>query len=97
MLRDILSQDPDNVFARYGLALELVNSGDAAAGLAEFDTLLAAHPEYVPGYQMAGQTLLDQGEPERARGYLERGLAAAKQAGNEHAAREISGLLDQTA
>ena len=44
---------------------------------------------------MAGQMLLRNGDAARAQQYLERGLAAARQAGNAHAESEISGLLDE--
>ncbi len=52
-LKEILAMDPGNAFARYGLAMEYVNRGEIEIGLAEFDALLAANPDYTAGYQMA--------------------------------------------
>ena len=49
--------DPKNTFARYGLAIEYVNRGEIETGLAEFETLLSANPDYTAGYFMAAQTL----------------------------------------
>lgn len=92
---EILAQDPANAFARYGLAMEHAQNGGNAAALAHFDQLLTDHPDYVPGFQMAGQLLLKLGENDRAREVLQRGLSAAEQAGNPHAASEIRGLLDE--
>jgi predicted Zn-dependent protease len=94
-LTAILEQNPADAFARYGLAIELDRLGQSDQALAEFDKLLADHPTYVPGFHMAGQMLLRNGDAARAQQYLERGLAAARQAGNAHAESEISGLLDE--
>ena len=35
-LEEIIEQDPNNVFARYGLAMEYANSGQADRALKEF-------------------------------------------------------------
>src|ERR1700679_1876574 len=43
-LQEILSLDPKNSFARYGIAMELASQGDTAAALAEFDLLLSNDP-----------------------------------------------------
>jgi cytochrome c-type biogenesis protein CcmH/NrfG len=45
-LQGILDQDPQNAFARYGLAMEYGARGETAEALREFDRLLADHPEY---------------------------------------------------
>jgi cytochrome c-type biogenesis protein CcmH/NrfG len=95
MLREILAQDPQNAFARYGLAMEYAQRDDVADAIAEFDALLAAHPEYVAEYHMAGQTLLRARQAARAAEYLRRGVEQARRAGNTHAESEISALLDE--
>ena len=94
-LTDILAQNPSDAFARYSLAMEYSNAGDTAQAMSTFDALLEHNPGYVPAYQMAGQLLLRAGDTTRARDYLTRGLAAAEQSGNQHAASEISGLLEE--
>ncbi len=95
MLQEILTENPNDAFARYGLALELVNRGDREAALAEFARLLESNPDYVPGYQMSAQTLLQAGRSAEARGQLEKGIAAALRTGNAHAQREMQGMLDE--
>ena len=57
MLEQFVAADPDDAFARYGLALECVNGGDSAAAEENFRRLLASHPEYVPAYYHYGQLL----------------------------------------
>src|SRR5438552_11471706 len=53
MLSELLSQDPSNAFARYGLAMEYSNSGELNRALDEFGKLLSANPDYTAGYFMA--------------------------------------------
>ncbi|QEE28672.1 tetratricopeptide repeat protein [Terriglobus albidus] len=92
-LTEILTQDPANAFARYGLAMEHLGKGDTDAALREFQTLREHQPDYVPGHQMAAQTLIKLGRYSEARERLEAGLAAAEKTGNGHALSELSGLL----
>ena len=93
-LNEILSQDPNNAFARYGLAMEFANSGQAERALEEFGRLIAAHPDYAAGYFMAAQTLVKTGRNEDARAMLEKGIAVAQRKGDSHAASEMQAMLD---
>lgn len=92
-LTEILTMDPSNAFARYGLALEYVNKGDTETALREFQTLREHQPDYVPGHQMAAQTLIKLGRYAEARKRIEAGIAAAEKTGNGHALSELSGML----
>ena len=57
-LNEILTENPKDAFARYGLAMEYSKQGDLDRALAEFSILLESHPEYTAGYFMAAQTLM---------------------------------------
>ena len=94
MLNEILAENPNDAFARYGLAMEYTNAGDSASALGEYEKIVAANPEYVPAYQMAGQLLMNLGRETDARGWFEKGIAAARRAGNRHAESEMQGMLD---
>ena len=94
-LQEILNLDPNNAFARYGLAMEYVNRGEIATGLAEFDTLVAAHPDYTAGYFMAAQTLAKAERTAEAIEKLHEGIACARRTGNNHALSEMQGMLDE--
>jgi len=94
-LNELLAQDPNNAFARYGLAMEHSNAGDFDRALDEFGKLLAAHPDYVPGYQMAAQTLVKAARPSEAKSMLENGIASAKRKGDTHAESEMQAMLDE--
>ncbi|HEX4038039.1 MAG TPA: tetratricopeptide repeat protein [Acidobacteriaceae bacterium] len=94
-LSGILEQDPQNAFARYGLAMEYVGRGETAEALREFDRLLADHPEYTAGYFMAAQALARAGRAGEAKQRLVDGMACARKAGNQHALSEIQAMLDE--
>ncbi len=94
-LREILALDPKNSFARYGIAMELVNLGETDEALKEFDTLLANDPDYTAGYFMAAQTLANTGQRGQAIDRLKAGIACAARTGNRHALSEMQGMLDE--
>jgi len=93
MLTEILSQNPSDAFARYGLALEYSNTGDVDRALEEFGKLLAAHPDYTAGYFMAAQALARVERLEDAKKMLADGISSAKRTGNSHAQSEMEGML----
>ena len=95
MLAEILSQDPNNVLARYGLAMEYSITGDFDHALEEFSKLLAANPDYTAGYFMAAQTLAKAARNQEAKKMLAKGIATAERTGDSHAMSEMQGMLDQ--
>jgi predicted Zn-dependent protease len=94
-LREILSQNPNDAFARYGLAMEYSNQGQIDASLAEFNQLLTTHPDYTAGYFMAAQTLVKAGHANEAKTRLKEGIVSAQRTGNQHALNEMEALLDE--
>jgi len=93
-LQEILKENPNDAFARYALGLEYSSSGDAEAALAEFDRLLAAHPDYTNGYFMAAQVLERVGRIDEARHRLQQGIDCARQSNNRHALSEMEAMLE---
>jgi predicted Zn-dependent protease len=93
LLTDVLSQNPTDAFARYGLAMEYSKSGEVERALEEFGRLLATHPDYTAGYFMAAQTLAKAERTEEARKMLADGIASARKTGNGHAQAEMEGML----
>ncbi|WP_263357116.1 tetratricopeptide repeat protein [Acidicapsa ligni] len=94
-LKEILTLDPGNTFARYGLAMEYVGQGQIETGLAEFDALLTANPDYTAGYFMAAQTLAKEERIPEAIDRLKSGIESARRTGNNHALSEMQGMLDE--
>ncbi len=94
MLKEVLAANPNDAFARYGLAMEYSKAGDIDAALAEYKRVIEVNPDYTAAYQMAGQMLALAGRSEEARQMLEAGIACARRAGNLHAVSEMQGMLD---
>ena len=91
ILEQMLAQNPANAFARYGLAMEYVKSGDLGRGVSEFESLLTADPAYSAAYFHGGQTLEKLGRLDEARDYYRRGLVATR---DPHARSELQAALD---
>lgn len=94
LLNEILSQNPADAFARYGLAMES-NAGEVERALDEFKKLLATNPDYTAGYFMAAQTLTRAGRSDEAKKMLVDGISSAKRTGNAHAESEREGMLTE--
>jgi tetratricopeptide (TPR) repeat protein len=94
-LKELLTANPDDAFARYALGLEYSGSGDTEAALAEFRRLLTSHPDYTNGYFMAAQTLARSDRNDEARAMLQRGIESARRTHNQHALAEMEGMLNE--
>ena len=94
-LNDVLTQNPNDTFARYGLAMEYSNAGDIERALTEFKTLLENTPDYTPGYFMAAQTLAKAARTEEAKRMLIDGISSARRTGNQHAQSEMTAMLEE--
>jgi len=92
-LNDVLTQNPNDTFARYGLAMEYSKQGDLDRALAEFSILLKTSPDYTPGYFMAAQTLARADRIADAKDMLTNGIASARRTGNLHAQSEMEAML----
>ena len=95
MLAEILTQNPDDAFARYGLAMEYSKLGEVERAMEEFGKLLAKHPDYSAGYFMAAQTLAKASRNDEAKKMLVEGISSARRTGNTHAQSEMTAMLDE--
>jgi tetratricopeptide (TPR) repeat protein len=94
VLKQMVSQDPSNSFARYGLAMELANSGELEQGVAEFRALLKHDENYAAAYFHFGQALEKLGDIEQARATYERGIEVTTRKGDLHTRAEIEAALN---
>lgn len=90
-LEQLLAQDPNNTFMRYGLAMEFVNTGDLPRAVVEFETVLKSDPSYGAAYYHGGQTLEKLDRLDDARSWYRQGIAATRDA---HARGELQAALD---
>jgi tetratricopeptide (TPR) repeat protein len=94
MLEQFVATRPGDAFARYGLALECVRTGDDEAAAGHFQHLMEHHAEYVAAYYQYGQFLARTGHVEEARKLLSQGIVVAQRAGDIHARDEMQGALE---
>jgi tetratricopeptide (TPR) repeat protein len=95
MLSEILAANPDDSFARYGLAQEYSNAGRIDQALKEFKTLIEKSPDYTPAYFMAAQALAKAGRTDEAKRMLVDGISSARRTGNTHAQSEMTAMLEE--
>jgi len=95
MLSEILAANPDDSFARYGLAQEYSNAGQIDQALKEFKTLIEKSPDYTPAYFMAAQTLAKADRADEAKRMLVDGISSARRTGNTHAQSEMTAMLEE--
>ncbi len=88
--RKIVERSPDDPFARYSLAMGSRGAGRLDDAILEFEELARRVPGYVPTYLMWGQTLEMTGRGAEAGPVYDRGIQAARQAGNDHALSELT-------
>lgn len=94
VLTQMTEADPKNAFARYGLAMEMVNLGRLEDAVAQFRTLLEHNADYAAGYFHCGQTLEKLERIAEARAVYEQGIAVTARTGDTHARSELQGALD---
>ena len=89
----MLLDEPDDVFLRYSLALELEKEGQHEASLSTFKGLMSRQPPYVPAFFMAAQQLVRLARVADARTLLRNGIEQARDQGEAHAAGEMAEFL----
>jgi tetratricopeptide (TPR) repeat protein len=94
VLKAMVAQDPANAFARYGLAMELLKTGQLDGAVAEFRVLLEHNPNYAAAYFHGGQALEKLGDVEQARSLYEKGIEVTRRTGDGHARSELQAALD---
>jgi thioredoxin-like negative regulator of GroEL len=95
LLEEFVAKKPDDAFSRYGLAMECMNGGDAAAAHEHFTALLQRNGDYVPAYLMYAQFLVRESRGAEARQVLSTGIAIAEKKGDPHARAEMETLLGE--
>lgn len=93
-IEEMLRADPSDIFLHYALALEDLSEGNPAAARHRLEDVLQRDPKYIAAYFQLGQLLAEAGEPDQARGVIERGIVAARETGDAHAESEMTGFLE---
>jgi Tfp pilus assembly protein PilF len=88
-LKQFIAASPADSFLRHALALEYVKIGSLEDAKQQFETLLAADPQYVGSYYHLGKLLERLQHTDQAIAIYEKGMEVAKQVGDRHAYSEL--------
>jgi Tfp pilus assembly protein PilF len=94
-IQDFLKRTPGDAFLTHALALEYIKAEDFEKARNLFESLLDRQPEYLGSYYHLAGLLAKMGEKDQAIGWYEKGIAAAKKAGDQHALRELQNALEE--
>jgi Flp pilus assembly protein TadD len=83
-----VASSPDDPFARYGLAMELVSRGELSEACQVFQELVDKQPDYVAAYLMYGNALAATGDVARAAQMYRLGAEVSGRRGDGHARSE---------
>lgn len=94
-LKEFLSRQPDDNFLQHALALEYIKRGNEEEAARLFTGILARDPGYIGTYYHLGKLLERTGATEAAIRTYEKGMDAARQAGDAHALGELRGAWEE--
>ena len=90
-----LEKTPEDNFLQHALALEYIKTGREQEARALFEALLQRDPSYVGSYYHLAKLLERTGDTEQAVLWYERGMEAAKKAGDSHALGELRSAYEE--
>ncbi len=93
-LKGMVEENPQDRFARYGLAMELASQGRLEESLGEFRALMSLDPDYLASYLQAGQTLEKLNRGEEAREVYRKGIEVAARKGDMKTRGELESALE---
>jgi Tfp pilus assembly protein PilF len=94
-LKEFLLKSPADNFLQHALALEYIKLGNEAEARLLFEEILTRDPGYVGSYYHLAQLLQRNGERELAVQWYEKGMEAAKKAGDGKALGELKGAYEE--
>jgi Tfp pilus assembly protein PilF len=93
-IKEFLKANPNDNFLRHALALEYIKSGDDVSARALFEAILTASPDYVGSYYHLAKLLEKLQETKLAIEWYEKGMAAAKNAKDNHSYNELQAAYE---
>jgi Tfp pilus assembly protein PilF len=93
-IREFLQANPSDNFLRHALALEYIKTGKEADARQLFEAILHDSPDYIGSYYHLAKLLEKMEEPQLAIEWYEKGMAAAKKAGDGHAYNELQAAYE---
>ena len=93
-LREFLKDNPQDNFLRHALALEYIKQEQDQEARALKETILTQSPDYIGSYYHLAKLLEKMQEKQLAIEWYEKGMQAAKQAGDQHAYNELQAAYE---
>ena len=90
-----LEKQPKDNFLRHALALEYIKLERLNEAKELFEAILTDSPDYIGSYYHLAKLLEQTGETATAIQWYERGMAAAKTAGDHHALNELRAAYEE--
>ena len=94
-LKEFLVTEPDDPFVKHALALEYIKIGEVPMARRLLEEVLTKDPGAVGSYYHLGKLLVGFGESALALEWYEKGMAAAKAAGEQRAYNELQNAYDE--
>ena len=94
ILKGFLSENPNDSFSRYALALELAKLGQHDDAVREFETVKKNDPDYVATYFHLGQLYQKMEKSHEAEKTFRTGITVATKIGDDHTRSELEGALE---
>src|SRR4051812_24963802 len=93
-LQEFLKTSPNDSFLQHALALEYIKIGEDSEARSLFEEILERDRAYVGSYYHLAKLLERTGNNEEAIQWYEKGMAAAKQAGDQHSYNELQAAYE---
>jgi len=94
-LKEFLVTEPDDPFVKHALALEYIKIGEVPMARRLLEEVLTKDPGAVGSYYHLGKLLEGVGDSALALEWYEKGMAAAKAAGEQRAYNELQNAYDE--
>lgn len=88
-LKEYLAANPTDSFLQHALALEYIKLGDDSSARQLFEDILSRDPNYIGSYYHLAKLLERLNMQETAIDWYQKGMAAAKATGDQHAYNEL--------
>ncbi len=94
-LQLMLERGQDSPLLRFALGQECLKAGELVAAIDHLRHALEQNPRYSAAWKLLGEAHARAGSPARAAEIYERGIAAARAAGDLQAAKEMGVFLQR--
>lgn len=94
-LKEFLTINPNDSFIQHALALECIKKGDDVAARQLFEEILQREPGYIGSYYHLAKLCERNSDVDAATKWYEKGMEAAKNAGDNHAFNELRSAYEE--